>query len=132
MSDQARSEERENAELNSRSCILCDGNGIVLVFHRDWSGNRIGTRNGLNPMGEPAKIPFAAEVAAHCICPLGRWMRDKTPEFLKKRIPDGAAIVGGRSWYSFDHPELDREHDDEQTEAPPSRQQINAMFRRPA
>ena len=133
MSDgEARSQERDDAAARSRSCRVCGGSGMPIVFHRHWTGDRIGHRREYNDLGDLVTVPFAAEVAAHCVCPLGRWIRSKTSDYLNRRIPDGAAIVERRSWYSFDPPEPDREHDhDEPAESPPTRQQINALFGRP-
>lgn len=124
MSDsEAKSEERDAAASASRNCRLCGGNGTTIAFHRQWSGSRIGRRDGYNELGEPCRIPFAAEVAAHCVCPLGRWMRSKTSDYINRRIPDGAEIVNGRSWYSFDPPSIEAE-----THPIPTRRDINAMF----
>lgn len=104
---------------------------MPIVFHRHWAGGRIGRRREYNDLGDLVTVPFAAEVAAHCICPLGRWIRSRTEDYLKGRIPDGAAIIEGRSWYVIEPPDLDRQSEDEPA-PPPTRAQIDAMFGRPA
>ena len=105
MSD-ARSEERDKAEWESRNCQVCGGAGQMIVFHHRWTGGRFATimteRNG-----EIIESQIPAEVTAHCICALGRWMRSKTTEALKARIPDGAAILEGRSNWLFQAPGSD-------------------------
>jgi hypothetical protein len=103
MSDAARSEERERVEWTSRNCPICGGAGQMIVFHHKHTGNRFVTiateRNG-----EVIETPIPAEVTAHCICELGRWMRSKTTEALKARIPDGAAIAESQSNWLFQPP----------------------------
>jgi hypothetical protein len=124
---EGKSEERDNAQLLSRNCQLCGGGGMPIVFHREWSGSRIGHREGYNSLEELVQVPFPAEVAAHCVCPLGRWIRSKTSAYLNRRIPDGADIVNGRSPYGFDEPTIEPD-----THPIPTRRDIDAMFRRPA
>jgi hypothetical protein len=61
--------DRKSAEAASRDCLHCGGTGWAMVPDR-----RCG------------------EAAAHCVCPLGRWMRSKTnPKFLLG-IVDFAAL----------------------------------------
>jgi hypothetical protein len=59
--------------------------------------------------GEDRQVlePTAMEVAAHCVCALGRWMRERVDEDLRARIPDVLAIVEGRSRWLLDPPGRD-------------------------
>jgi hypothetical protein len=86
---------------------------MVIVFHQKHQGGRFVTvlteRNG--ELGEQS---FPGEVAAHCVCTLGRWIRSKTSDALRARIPDGADIAQGRSKWSFALPDS---KPDEKTEA---------------
>lgn len=101
--DTIRSEEREEVEFKSRHCTVCDGAGMVIVFHLKHNGSRFVTvateRNG-----EIIETQIPAEVSAYCICKLGQWMLSKSPKAMKARIPDGAAIAEGRSNWLFQPP----------------------------
>ena len=111
---EARSEEREQAKFASRGCEVCGGAGMVIVFHHAWTGSRL-AKVQAERNGEIVEQEVAAEVSAHCICALGRWMRSKSTEAVKARVPDGAAILVGHSNFSFQPPGSDP---DERFEAP--------------
>ncbi len=57
--------ERSAAQDASRDCVHCGGQGLVLIER--------------NPPGT---------VAAHCVCPMGRWLRGRTQQDMIRRIPD--------------------------------------------
>jgi hypothetical protein len=103
VNDEIRSEEYDKAEFASRHCAICGGSGQVIVFHLKHNGSRFVTvateRNG-----EIIETQIPAEVSAHCICEIGRWMRSRTSESLKTRIPDGATILEGCSSWLFQPP----------------------------
>ena len=118
--------ERSRLEMENRGCRHCGGNGMAIVFHPRWSGGR--HLDGAYP----------AEVAAHCSCPLGCWMRDRTDPQLQRRIPWIADIEAGRSrWLLSPPPGRGRdEHgnvaDDDESDdatAAPTRAQIARLFR---
>lgn len=103
MSDEARSEERDKAEWLSRGCEICDGAGQMIVFHLRWTGGRFATV-AVERNGEIIDTQIPAEVMAHCICELGRWMRSRTTVALKARIPDSEAILESQSNWLFQPP----------------------------
>ncbi len=72
-SNPAALNERAAAQDASRDCRHCGGEGLVIV-----DGAR-------------------STVAAHCVCPMGRWMRGRTPQDLIRRIPDYADYLKDRS-----------------------------------
>jgi len=98
----------------SRGCKDCGGDGMTIVFHPRWKGVRVDRMwNGeVEPVdGEDGSTEIrhvmettAMEVAAHCVCALGRWMRQRVDEDLRARIPDVLAIVEGRSKWLLDPP----------------------------
>ncbi len=65
--------ERQGASDASRDCPHCGGEGMAMVDH---------------PPGR---------VAAHCVCPMGRWMRGRTAQDMIRRIPDFADHLRDRS-----------------------------------
>ena len=86
-------ETREAAEAHPESiqCALCGRTGLVTVYHtfrgtKDAGSYTIG--------GEVRKGPTT--IAAHCKCPVGRWLRRHTKEDLLKRIPDYIDVRAGR------------------------------------
>lgn len=78
-------------------CERCDDSGLVSVYRRP-----------------PVPVGTPANVNAHCVCPMGRWMRKRigqqTPGLLR-RIPDLRDILDGRSVWQFE-PSDDFEDDD--------------------
>lgn len=78
------------AQLASARCEHCGngtkGAGMVTVYHPEPDAAR--------------KIP--ATVAAHCVCPAGRWLRKTLggkDAAILRRIPDLADVLEGRSYY---------------------------------
>jgi hypothetical protein len=78
------------AKAASVNCPHCDGGGLAYGFH---------------PLPVPERTP--KQVAAHCVCPMGRFMRNRVtiqdaPSL--KHIPDFAEILAGRSTWLKDDP----------------------------
>ena len=93
---------RDEAERLSRGCVHCGGCGQTMVFHPAYRGVRVEDRE-CEVRGEIVMRPTAMVVAAHCICPAGRWMRAKTDRDLLPRIPDMMLILAGQSrWLALD------------------------------
>lgn len=100
----------------SRNCQTCGGDGLVIVFHPRWAGVRVASIfSGEVEQAEAADgtVEYrhvheatAMEVAAHCVCALGRWMRQRVDEDVRGRIPDVEAIVDGRSRWLLEPPEI--------------------------
>lgn len=90
-------------------CEICEGAGMVTVYHREYRGDPTVYREIVDPHGEVKKIRVAGTVNAHCQCGLGEWMRSKLPEDLQKRIPRLADVVANRTNYQFDDPTFDAE-----------------------
>ncbi len=65
--------ERAAAQDASHDCPHCGGEGLVII-----DGAR-------------------STVAAHCVCPMGRWMRGRTAQDMIRRIPDYADYLRDRS-----------------------------------
>ncbi len=57
---------------------------MVTVYHREYRGNPV--TDIVGDQGEVIQI--AGAVGAHCVCKLGRWIREHTDADLKLRIPD--------------------------------------------
>ncbi len=81
-------------------CPHCRGHGLVTVFHPGYGGLPIVDVVGAG--GEVRQIP--GRVSAHCVCPVGRWMRARTEEATLPRIPDLAPVVEGRSRWTMHDP----------------------------
>lgn len=104
------SEDLERARRESRHCATCGGTGLVVVFHPRWRGLRVDRVwcGELDDEGKQVLEPVALEVAAHCVCSLGRWMRERTEQETRDRIPDVEAIFDGRSRWLLEAPEPTR------------------------
>ncbi len=96
---QAR-EAHDLARMESRDCKHCAGQGMVTVYHRRYRGSPI------NRSRETEDL-YAATTAAHCLCPLGKFIRDRCPPEVAKRIPWVEAILQGRSDWLLDTPARD-------------------------
>lgn len=93
----------ETAKRQSAQCGWCDGHGMRQVFHPRYKGSQVIMIDREDDRGEVRKRPTAARVAAHCICPLGRYMRAKTDDDNRPRIPDLQRVLEGRSlWMAHD------------------------------
>ncbi len=93
-------ETHDRAKFDSRDCEHCGGEGIVSVYHRRYRGSSI------NRSRETGHL-YAATTAAHCRCPLGKFIRDRCPQELAQRIPWVEAILQGRSDWVLDIPKRD-------------------------
>jgi hypothetical protein len=98
----------------SRCCQTCGGDGQVIVYHPGWTGSRVSRlftgEVEVDDDGEVVEVlvPTAMEVAAHCVCSLGRWMRERTDRDTRSRIPDVNAIFEGRSRWLLEPPAVAR------------------------
>jgi len=92
----------ETARVQSRHCGWCNGSGLRTVFHPRYDGSGILMLEREDDRGELRKRPTAARVAAHCICPLGQYMRAKVGDD-NARIPELRRVLDGRSlWMAHD------------------------------
>ncbi|WP_165253846.1 hypothetical protein, partial [Paludisphaera soli] len=62
--------DRETAAAASRTCEVCQGGGLVTVFHRGYDGEP--TLHVVNSDGSTSRIKSRFVLA--CLCPLGRWI----------------------------------------------------------
>ncbi len=85
-------ESREKAEADSQDCPYCGASGQVVIYHPEYNG-----QPGIKQIRHGQEHQIPARVVAHCICPLGRWMRNRIPEDIRRRIPDFDDILAGRS-----------------------------------
>ena len=115
--EQRVKEDFKRLQHENRTCPHCDGNGLVIVFHPAWDGDRVGVTS--------AGRPFPAEVAAHCLCPVGRWIRERVEFEEQRRIPRVEDIVAGRSKWLMKPPSR---RDAADGPPAPTRRDINAMF----
>lgn len=121
-------EQQAKSELNRlhhehRNCPHCDGHGLVIVFHPAHRGERVGkTSSGR---------PFPAEVAAHCLCAVGQWYRERVDVEEQRRIPRVEDILAGRSRWLMAPPPADG-RDRDVIPMAPTRSDINGMFGRPS
>lgn len=90
---------RALAELESRDCPFCSGQGIRTVYHPHFTGNSI----GIDAEGRRT----AMTVAAHCRCSLGVFFRDNCSEDVRRRIPRVEDICQGRSLWLLEAPNAD-------------------------
>jgi hypothetical protein len=89
---------RRALEDENRDCPHCGGSGMCLVYHPRHNGTR--EFSMLDHRERLCKI--ASEVAAHCTCPVGEWIRNRTEPALQRRIPWVRDIHEGRSkWLLF-------------------------------
>jgi hypothetical protein len=97
---QAVPDDRDTAFAQSKSCEYCSGEGQVIVFHPAYNGSRVAEFRGRN--GEVKRGP--STTVAHCVCPMGRWMRGKTAGEMLGRIVDLKDIFNGLSRWVLDDP----------------------------
>lgn len=91
--------DRDQAASQSWGCKRCAGTGLAPVFHPRYTGDSTVAIPGND--GVTRMIP--GRVAAHCTCPMGRWIRSKTESKMLPRIPDLQAVLDGDSrWLAFD------------------------------
>lgn len=104
---------------DSRNCRTCGGDGLAIVFHPRWAGSRVSRIwNGeIDDDGNQVVVPTAMEVAAHCICALGRWIRERTDRDMLPFIPDVERIVEGSSQWLLEQPPYRRTAEERSQEA---------------
>lgn len=99
----ASTDDRTEAARQSRNCEYCGGNGMTTAYHPRYDGSR--TVEATNrETGEVCRA--RSTVAAHCVCPMGRWMRSQSEDDDRKRIADGLKCVNGQSDWSLDDPTM--------------------------
>lgn len=101
---QATNAERDAAKRQSWGCVHCGGEGMAMVFHPRYAGSRTILEDRENGRGEVLPMPAAAVVAAHCVCPMGQFMRARVDEESLRRIPRLQDVFDGRSRYRADDP----------------------------
>lgn len=100
----ATTAERDQAQRESRGCRHCRGGGLAVVFHRDYDGRGWVEIDAMDRDGEVRPRAIAARVAAHCVCPMGRFMRRNNDDETNARIPSLQDIFDGRSRWLADDP----------------------------
>ncbi len=84
------------ATADSRDCAFCSGQGMATVYAPGYTGSAI------------AQLPdgrrYVARTTAHCMCPLGRFVRAAAKEDVRRRTPEVGDIAQGRSHWSLDDP----------------------------
>jgi hypothetical protein len=103
MSDEAQDRSRDEARERSRGCPHCGGAGLATVFHPRYDGFTSTEVELVDHGGEVVRRDVPARVSAHCICPMGEWMRGKTDLETIRRIPNLLDVLAGRSrWLARD------------------------------
>src|SRR5262245_40243070 len=97
--------DRTAAEAASIDCPHCGGSGQAMIYHPDYTGEpRIDV---VLDSGEVRNIH--AKLVAHCVCPLGRWMRAHVSDEIRRRVPDLEAVFNGESRWDTVDPSLPRD-----------------------
>jgi hypothetical protein len=110
MSVAATDQTRDEAQSRSRNCVHCSGSGQATVFDPDFDGRRIVERDVVI-RGEVKRSTYAMVVTAHCVCPMGEWMRSKTDRDVVHRIPALLDVLAGRTRWLAADPTGDRPYD---------------------
>ena len=76
----------------SQDCPYCSGSGWVGLVRRRKPGPD-------QPMSAATRAPRSQ---VHCLCPIGEWMRCRTPLDLIGRMPDLAAVLAGRAQWDLE------------------------------
>lgn len=107
MSD-ATDQSKDEAWAKSRGCPYCAGSGQAVVFDRRYDGRRVMERE-VTHRGEVVTRPMPMVVAAHCVCPMGEWMRSKIRDIdVLARIPNLIDVLAGRSRWLAEDPTGDQ------------------------
>ena len=93
---------REEAVKETGHCDYCNNTGQTTICHRDYKGQP--TMDMADHNGQVRKCP--ARLTAHCICPIGRWMRQRTDPKILYRIPDLREVISGHTNFSLSDPTL--------------------------
>jgi hypothetical protein len=94
---------REEAERQSRHCPVCEGRGLATLYRDGYRGHAAETIE--DP--ERGRRQIVMRIMAHCVCALGRWMRARTDDEMRRRIPDLNVIGDGQYPWSLEDPSLD-------------------------
>jgi hypothetical protein len=74
---EARDVTRDNARTLSRDCEYCGGHGMARVYYPEYRGDPTEEVACWGRGGEVVRKAIPVAVMAHCVCPLGRWMRGR-------------------------------------------------------
>ena len=102
----AKDQSRDEAREQSYGCRFCSGEGACEVFDRRYAGSRVVEVDAV-VRGEIKRIRASMVVVAHCICPMGQWVRAKTSREMLARIPDLADVLDGNSRWLAEDPSED-------------------------
>jgi hypothetical protein len=92
------------AKARSATCPQCDGSGLVPVYDRRYRGHAVEHVAIAGRGGEVERVPIPMHVAAHCLCPMGAWLRQHTSRELLDRIPSLADVLDGRTRWTTEDP----------------------------
>ncbi len=106
----ATDQTRDEAQGRSRNCPHCSGSGQATVYDRDFDGRRVAERDVI-VRGEIKRSSFAMVVTAHCVCPMGEWMRSKADRDTIHRIPALLDVLAGRRRWTAQDPMGERPFD---------------------
>lgn len=106
----ATDQTRDEAQSRSRNCVHCSGSGQATVYDPGFDGRRVVDRDVVI-RGEIKRSSYAMVVAAHCICPMGEWMRSKADRDTIHRIPALLEVLAGRTRWTAQDPMGDRPYD---------------------
>lgn len=89
-----------------QGCGRCGGSGVVTVFHPRYTGSVVIAVDVAGPGGEVRKAQQPGRVAAHCVCPMGRWVRSKLDVETSRRMPDLGDVLEGKSRWLAEDPSV--------------------------
>ena len=84
------------ARADSRDCQFCNGDGMRTVFAPGYNGDAI--------VRDREDHAYVARVVATCRCSLGRFIRSRMPDDVRRRTPEIDMIAQGRSLWLLDDP----------------------------
>lgn len=102
-------DDADAAKAASRACPHCGGSGLATVYRRSPRGqgapscSSCGEVLPADHLACPQCVPGARRVppsvAAHCVCPYGRWMRARLAkdDALSRIMPDLGDVLSSRS-----------------------------------
>lgn len=93
---------REESERQSRHCNICEGRGLATLYREGYRGHEAEVIE--HP--ERGHQQVVMRIMAHCICPLGEWMRARTDDEMRHVIPDLKVIGEGQYPWSLEDPSL--------------------------
>ena len=75
------------ARADSRDCQFCNGDGMRTVFAPGYNGDAI--------VRDREDRAYVARTVATCLCSLGRYIRSRMPEDVRRRTPEIDLIAPG-------------------------------------